>query len=51
MGTMMLDDQGMWIDPGPIRVDPNAAVDDRLMGDQDPDEADAPLPLPRYAPG
>ncbi len=47
MGTMMLDDQGMWIDPGPIRVDPNAAVDDRLMGDQDPDEADAPLPLPR----
>ena len=47
MGTMLLDDQGMWIDPGPIRVDPNAAVDDRLMGDQDPNEADAPLPLPR----
>ncbi|MGC3966149.1 MAG: hypothetical protein QM775_01885 [Pirellulales bacterium] len=46
MGTMMLDDQGMWIDPGPVREDPNAAVDDNLIGNEGPNEADAPLPLP-----
>lgn len=46
MGTMLLDDQGMWIDPGPVRTDPNAAVDDNLIGNQGPNEGDAQLRLP-----
>jgi hypothetical protein len=46
MGTMLIDDQGMWIDPGPVRTDPSAAVDDNLIGNQGPGEGDAQLPLP-----
>lgn len=46
MGTMLLDDRGMWIDPGPLRIDPNAATDDNLGGELGPNEADVPLPVP-----
>jgi len=42
MGTMLLDDRGMWIDPGPVTGGPNVELVDGVPAEDDA----APLPLP-----
>jgi hypothetical protein len=44
MGTMLLDDRGMWIDPGPVQGDPNFGGE--LVDGVPADDDAAPLPLP-----
>jgi len=44
MGTMQLDDRGMWIDPGPVSSDPNGAFE--MVDGVPADDDAAPLPLP-----
>lgn len=44
MGTMQLDDRGMWIDPGPVSSDPNLGYE--MVDGVPADDDAAPLPLP-----
>ena len=45
MGTMQLDDRGLWIDPGPVgAVDGDQQSGEQQPGDLQPGDHDAPLP-------